>query len=53
MIMCVVCNSNEAIKEFQIKGTNRCIDCLEEYNTLMMLSHSTYYGNNIKKLERK
>ncbi len=48
MTMCIVCNLNETIKEFQIKGTNRCIDCLEEYNTIMMLSHSMYYNNNIK-----
>ncbi len=50
MEACIICGERESIKEFQIKGTDWCMDCLKQHNTLLMQNHNAYYYNNIKKL---
>lgn len=53
MEACIICGEQEPIKEFQIKETDWCVDCLKQHNTIMMQSHNFYFCNNIKKPQRK
>ena len=39
MESCIICGERESIKEFQIKETEWCIDCLKQHNTIMMQSY--------------
>ena len=32
MESCIICGERESIKEFQIKETEWCIDCLKQHN---------------------